>query len=193
MAFERKTAPAQNNTLEQFETMDRKHKKLPAKLGTEQLDTSSSIVLFGRIVEDLAVVKTHQGKRSEDADKSQPARIYGMTYDGDYVEMKTPVLFTVDPDNAYSLDDVPVPGPNPRNKAFYAKLSAWIVERTDTTIRLDVDQGKFEDLLTELGGEDLTGVSGARVSGARVSGARVSGARVSGARVSGARISGARD
>jgi len=165
------------------------------KLGKETLYTSEMIVLFGRLVDDLAVVKpdaTDQGRWKDDKGAAQPARIYGATYDGVYVELVTPVLFMVKEAQAVPAKDVPVPGPNPRDKAFVDSLSAWVVKRTDKTVRLDVDQGKFEDLLLELGGEDMTGVSGARVSGARVSGARVSGARVSGARVSGARLSGAR-
>jgi len=165
------------------------------KLGQETLFTSEMIVLFGRLVDDLAVVKADpkdKGRWKDDKGAAQPARIYGATYDGVYVEMATPVLFMVKEHEAVAAKDVPVPGPNPRDKAFVDSLSAWVVKRTDTTVRLDVDQGKFEDLLLELGGEDMAGVSGARVSGARVSGARVSGARVSGARVSGARISGAR-
>ena len=163
------------------------NKPFPEKLSGESLGSAASIVLFGRLVDDLAVVKTHDGKRSEDVDLNQPARIYGATYDGVFVEMATPVLFMVDAEKSYDPSTVPVPGPSTKNKAFYDSLSAWVVQRSDKTVRLDVDEGKFEDLMLELGGEDLTGISGARVSGARVSGARVSGARVSGARISGAR------
>ncbi|WP_299402098.1 pentapeptide repeat-containing protein [uncultured Roseobacter sp.] len=123
----------------------------------------------------------------------QFARIYGFTYDGAYYEIPTPVLFTVK-DDGVDADTVAVPGPNPKNAKFFASLKAWTVKQTEETVRLDVDQGKFEDvLLGMVGGDGAAGVSGARVSGARVSGARVSGARVSGARVSGARISGAND
>ncbi|WP_298842966.1 pentapeptide repeat-containing protein [uncultured Roseobacter sp.] len=179
-----------NKTVSAHKSKD--NKPFPEKLGRETLASSASIVLFGRLVDDLSVVKTHDGKREEDIDQNQPARIYGATYDGVYIDMVTPVLFMVDAEKSYDPKTVPVPGPSTKNHAFYNDLSAWVVQRTDKTVRLDVDEGKFEDLLLELGGEDLTGISGARVSGARVSGARVSGARVSGARVSGARVSGAR-
>ncbi len=158
----------------------------------ETLYTSSQIVLFGRVVEDLSVTKS--GDAQQDPSKVENfARVYGFTYDGAYYEMLTPVLFLVR-GNGEEADDAPVPGPNPRNKKFYEGLRAWTVERTSKTVRLDVDTGKFENLLLETIGDGggPGGVSGARVSGARVSGARVSGARVSGARVSGARISGAR-
>ncbi|WP_299967417.1 pentapeptide repeat-containing protein [uncultured Roseobacter sp.] len=155
----------------------------------ETLFSSTSIVLFGRHVDDLSV-----GSGSDTAAKKpdgQFARIYGFTYDGIYFEIPAPVLMMVK-GAGVKCDTVPVPGPNPRDKKFYAELKAWIVKRDDETVRLDVEQGKFEDVLLSVGMDGVVGVSGARVSGARVSGARVSGARISGARVSGARISGAR-
>ena len=150
----------------------------------ETLTTSDKIVLFGRKVDDLDITDT--------AASEIFARVYGFTYDGVYVELLSPVLFLVNGEGE-EAKDVAVPGPNPRDKEFFASLRAWTVHRTDNTVRLDVDTGKYEhvllDAMSDGGG---MGVSGARVSGARVSGARVSGARVSGARVSGARISGAR-
>lgn len=162
---------------------------------TESIYTSSKIFLFGRIVDDLAAVSTVGD--GEDAalkkDSKQFARVYGFSYDGIYTEIATPVLFLVNEDEGVDADKAPVPGPNPHNKAFYHVLTAWEVDKSSDTVRLDIDQGKFEDILLAMAAEGIGGgVSGARVSGARVSGARVSGARVSGARVSGARISGAR-
>ncbi|MCV3272841.1 hypothetical protein [Roseobacter sinensis] len=159
----------------------------------ETIYTSSKIVLFGREVDDLAIVSRSGDDKKTLAFKDDTllARIYGFTYDGIYMELATPVLFTVK-DNSEKADAVPVPGPNPRDKKFFADLRAWIVDKSTDTVRLDVDQGKFEDVLLAAAAEGVGGVSGARVSGARVSGARVSGARVSGARISGARISGAR-
>ncbi|WP_299777462.1 hypothetical protein [uncultured Roseobacter sp.] len=157
----------------------------------ESLYTSASIVLFGREVDDLAVVSASRDNQVLSKADGQFARIYGFSYDGAYFEIPTPVLFMVKGESK-DPDKVPVPGPNPRDKKFYADLRAWIVKQSDDTIRLDVDQGKFEDVLLAMAADGVSGVSGARVSGARVSGARVAGARVSGARISGARISGAR-
>ncbi|MEM8840165.1 MAG: pentapeptide repeat-containing protein [Pseudomonadota bacterium] len=164
---------------------------------SETLYTSEEVVLFGRVVTDIAVTEQvaaqaggtptvgfHRTKRL--------VRVYGFTFDGIYYEMTTPILYMVDKPGV-SIDKVAVPGPNPLQAEFVKHLKAWTVNRNDRTIRLDVESGRFEqvllDVLNDGGGG---GVSGARVSGARVSGARVSGARVSGARVSGARVSGAR-
>ena len=155
----------------------------------ETIHTSSKIVIFGRVVDDLTVSVSDADKAAGKDPKF--ARAYGFTFDGIYLELASPVLFLVDGDGE-EADDIALPGPNPRDKKFYADLRAWTVDRSDETVRLDVDSGKFENLLPDTGGDGGAGVSGARVSGARVSGARVSGARVSGARVSGARVSGAR-
>lgn len=157
----------------------------------ESLYTSATIVLFGREVNDLAVVSADRPDQVLSKTEGQFARIYGFSYDGAYFEIPTPVLFMVK-GKGKSPDEVPVPGPNPRDKKFYADLRAWDVKQSEDTVRLDVDQGKFEDVLLAMSADGASGVSGARVSGARVSGARVAGARVSGARISGARISGAR-
>lgn len=155
---------------------------------SESLFTSASIVLFGREVDDLAVIKKGLSTATTfSKEKSQFARIYGFSYDGAYYEIPTPVLYLMHTEGA-KASTVDVPGPDPKEKKFFESLLAWTVKRTDETVQLDLDQGKFEDLL--LGG---TGSVGSRVSGAKVSGAKVSGAKVSGAKVSGARVSGARN
>ena len=161
------------------------------KTDKETIHTSSEIVLFGRPVDDLALAPNARGEGPLKLEEKQFARIYGFSFDGAYFEIPTPVLFAVKGEGI-DADDVAVPGPDPLQKEFVKNLSAWVVTRSDETVRLDVETGKFGGLLLDIAGESAAGVSGARVSGARVSGARVSGARVSGARVSGARISGAR-
>lgn len=154
---------------------------------SESIFSSTSIVLFGREVDDLAVVKNDPAPaKTFSKEKHQFARIYGFTYDGIYREIPTPVLFMVKGEKV-AASEVDVPGPDPKEKKFFASLFAWTVKQTDETVRLDVDQGKYENILLGMIGDGMGGVSGARVSGARVSGARVSGARVSGARISGAR------
>jgi len=92
-----------------------------------------------------------------------------------------------------SAKGVSEPGPDSDDGPFYDDLKAWTVDQVDTTVRLEYEAGRFEQVLLGLiDDEMLAEVSGARVGGARVGGARVAGARVAGARVSGARVSGAR-
>ncbi len=137
----------------------------------ETLKTSDEIVLFGRKVDDLDITDTSASEIF--------ARVYGFTYDAVYVELLTPVLFLVDGEGE-DASKATVPGPDPRNTGFIGSLKIWTVKRTDKTIRLDVDNGRFERVLLESAGDAGGGASS--VSGARVSGARVSGARISGAR-----------
>ena len=157
---------------------------------SETLKTSEEVVLFGRNVEDMAITTGAGAARTIDVNE-RIIRVYGVTFDSVYYEMTAPVMFVVKGDGE-DLQNVPVPGPNPKQAAFYATLKAWVVNKDHEAIRLDVETGKYEDVLLAGLDDGSSPMSGARVSGARVSGARVAGARVSGARVSGARVSGAR-
>ncbi|MEM1300127.1 MAG: pentapeptide repeat-containing protein [Pseudomonadota bacterium] len=173
----------------------------------ETLNTSRKIVLFGRVVEDMAILKMNSQGQPETVTSTDSSgasvqtnvvdrnsrfiRCYGWNFENMYFEMVSPVLFVVEGPGA-DPTTVPVIGPDPKQAALYTDLLAWTVDMDTQTNRLDLDSGKFEEVLLADVGDGGGGVSGARVSGARVSGARVSGARVSGARVSGARVSGAR-
>ena len=143
------------------------------------------------------------------------ARIYGFSYEGVYYDLMTPTLFLVHGDGEPATLPSKITGTStteanlaraPRSPTLTGIAAAdfeiaddiriWVYDSADLTIRMDVQTGRFEDVLLSAffadGGGGGSGLSGARVSGARVSGARVSGARVSGARVSGARLSGGR-
>jgi hypothetical protein len=159
---------------------------------TETLSAHSTVVLFGKIVEDLKVTPEKKGSSRSSANGPAIARIYGYSFGGTYYEMAGPVLFAVQ-GKGEPASRVEVPGPGlDDDDPFYKSLQCWSHDKSEQTIRMDLDSGTFEQVLLSDGGDGGMGVSGARVSGARVSGARVSGARVSGARVSGARLSGAR-
>ncbi len=186
--------------------------------GRETLLSASSIWLFGRVVEDLAVTQPDHnpfiGPREScnnflrnqlecqhtDPEKSPRfARIYGFSYEGAYYELEWPALFLVHGPGqaaevaagggaAAAAGDPSRTGLAESDFDFAANLMVWSYDRADLSIRLDVDSGSFEQILLEL----IFGGGGGSVSGARVSGARVAGARVSGARVAGARVAGAR-
>ncbi len=183
---------------------------------TESLLSASNITLFGRVVEDLSVGGTKtppeapKGIVSElqealdnrvgakaSPDKAKFARVYGFSYGGVYHEILRPMLFLVHGDGVASKS-VKQPGPDTEDSPFYGDLRAWAYDHSEYTIRLDVDSGRFEQVLLELIGDEALiqasrhSVSGSRVSGSRVSGSRVSGSRVSGSRVSGSRVSGSR-
>lgn len=159
---------------------------------TETLKSHSTVVLFGKVVEDLKVTPDKKTTRKSTTNDQAIARIYGYSFGGTYYEMAGPVLFAVTGEGE-DADKTAVPGPGlDDDDPFYKSLRCWSYDKSDQTIRMDLDSGTFEQVLLSDAGDGGMGVSGARVSGARVSGARVSGARVSGARISGARLSGAR-
>ncbi len=159
----------------------------------ETMKSLSSVVLFGKVVEDLEVTETEiKADNKKSTKKPNLARIYGFSYEGAYYEMDTPTLLLVHGPGDRAMDEE-VAGPGlDDDDNFYKSLKSWTYQRSDKTMRLDYDSGTIEQVLLQGLGDGGPGMSGARVSGARVSGARVSGARVSGARISGARLSGAR-
>lgn len=183
---------------------------------TESILNASSITLFGRVVEDIlvgersAAAETPRGIVSDlqeqlenrigtraSADSARFARIYGFSYGGVYHEVLRPMLFLVHGKGVESTK-VKQPGPDTEDTPFYGDLRCWAYDHSEQTIRLDVDSGRFEQVLLEMIGDEALiqplrhSVSGSRVSGSRVSGSRVSGSRVSGSRVSGSRVSGSR-
>lgn len=151
---------------------------------TESILGGSDITLFGRVVDDIKV--------SAAGSKKKFARIYGFSYSGVYYDMMTPTIFLVE-GGGIPAKDSKEPGPDSEDKPFYAELKAWTCTEAETTVRLEYETGRFEQVLLGLIGDDGVGdVSGSRVSGSRVAGSRVAGSRVAGSRVSGSRVSGSR-
>lgn len=128
------------------------------------------------------------------------AKIYGFSYEGRYYDLARPTLFLVhgggDPVTLPHAAGAPNDSRAPRHTAlsgvsaadfdFADDIRVWSYDKGDYTIRMDVDTGRFEQLLleAEMDEEELASYySGqrARVGGQR---ARVGGQR---ARVSGQR------
>lgn len=153
-------------------------------MGESILDVTN-ITMFGRVVDDISI-------SAKSASKKKLARIYGFSYGGVYYDIMGPTLFLVD-GNGVSAKSVSEPGPDSDDEAFYDDLKAWTQSETDTTVRLEYEAGRFEQVLLGLIGDDsFSDVSGSRVSGSRVAGSRVAGSRVAGSRVAGSRVSGSR-
>ena len=127
------------------------------------------------------------------------AKIYGFSYEGHYYDLGRPALFLVhgegklvtennddDPHRARAPRHPKLSGLAAQEFGFTDDIRVWSYDQGDYTIRMDVETGRFEQLLleVELDQEELASFySGqrARVSGQR---ARVGGQR---ARVSGQR------
>ncbi len=133
---------------------------------------------------------------------SQLARIYGFSYQGHYYDLAKPVIFLVqgdgvDPQLPRPAEDRVSRAPAEADRTGVAATSAtfsedmqmWSYDKSDFSIRLDVESGPFEQILLEASSNPRGSYSGAeaRISGAE---ARISGAE---ARISGAeaRVSGA--
>lgn len=184
----------------------------------ETLLSTSEVLLFGRLVEDLKVVHAAgspgQGKgknRHLEAqlkdNEAQFARIYGFSYEGTYHELPEPVLFLVHGDGAEVT-----PNNNPPENAsraptdpsmtgvaaadfqFANDIKCWPYDKADYTIRMDVTTGMFEQVLLDVHfGHAAPGLAGGKVSGGKVSGGKVSGGKVSGGKVSGGKAWGPGD
>jgi hypothetical protein len=184
---------------------------------TETLLSSSNVLLFGRVVQDLEINQPdhdpfvepragvgHQLLRQLSAEGARLARIYGFSYAGTYYDLPHPTMFLVHGEGvpaetaaaenrvARSPDDPSRTGLAAPKFSFADGLQVWSYDKADYTIRMDVETGTFEQVLIEAGFDGGSGMSGSRVSGSRVSGSRLSGSRLSGSRLSGSRVSGSR-
>jgi uncharacterized protein YjbI with pentapeptide repeats len=180
----------------------------------EHLMTTSSIKLYGRVMNDLTYnyAAGNYGDMTGDGNnflRSQLAaanpcfaKIYAFSFEGAVYVLPRPTIFLVhtggtpcDGTNRTSMD---VSGVAAREwefaKSVGGDLSYWIYEKGDFSLRLETEAGPLEQILLAAAlrsGADIADRSGANVgirSGANVSGANVSGANVSGANVSGANV-----
>jgi len=173
---------------------------------TEILAKASTVLLFGRVVEDVQINATrgsgssakraaksasleHRGASHALADQIAAegaclARIYAFAYEGDYFELARPTLYLVHGIGDDVLGTIETTGITATPDTFASDVRVWAYDKSDLSVRLDVDTGTLEEILvdTEASSDRLR----ARFSGqnARISGQNV---RVSGqnARVSG--------
>jgi hypothetical protein len=184
----------------------------------ETLLSASNVLLFGRVVEDLQIVHTHNHNPFADSrktannllgdqiehdktvagTKARFARIYGFSFEGTYYDLPRPVLFLVH---------------GPGVPAETAPGASRVSRAPDTPSRTGVAAPDFsfaDDLMVwsydkadytirmdvESGMFEQVLLEAFFDDGGtgwgRVSGAKVSGAKVSGAKVSGAKLAGAK-
>ncbi len=182
----------------------------------ESLLHISNIFLFGMVVEDLDFkipkkdikgrkMPGGKGDNNQLGDQkiykdSRFARIYACSYEGAFYELPWPVLFLVRGEGD-SVTDGNLPkghwsrAPTDPSKTglpttdfqFSDDVKYWRCDKSDYTIRMDVETGMFEQVLLDA----MFGGAGANVRGADVRGADVRGADVRGADVRGAKVRGA--
>ncbi len=165
----------------------------------ESLLTPSSILMFGRILSDLTLSGSSSANSSGASFLSNQvgtsdaglARIYGFSFDGQYVDLAPPAIFLVHgkgkkPEKSVELSGIPF-----TDEDFASDIKVWTYDKSDISIRLDPLSGTLEDILlaSELG--DMGSFAGAQARGAQARGAQARGAQARGAQARGAQARGA--
>ena len=173
----------------------------------ESILSSSLIRLYGRTITEIqlnlgAGAGSGAGiqnlgsnrflKQQLDAPDAGLARIYGFSFEGHHYDLSKPVIMLVHgPGVAIAATPTSIDEADEaaRDWEFAGGLSYWEYDKSDFSLRLDVETGPFEQILLDAmlsgGGRSFYGGAEARISGAEARGAE---ARISGAE---ARISGA--
>jgi len=140
---------------------------------TESIVKASSILLYGRVVEDLQI-RTPSGsaaKRAARTASSEPlganhllaeqlaaegscfARIYAFAYEGEYFDLARPTLYLVHGPGEpiaepVALDQSGVAVPPTR---YASDLRVWsFYDKEDMSIRLEIDTGRLEQILLDM-------------------------------------------
>ncbi len=195
----------------------------------ESLLSGSAILMYGRVMDDIQLQRGPYAqpappestgelnflRRQLDVDTgaganqilSQLARIYAVSYGGEFYTLATPVIFLVHGPGVDAGAGLPgggnFRGPGGADDTgvaaqsydFTADMKVWTYDKNDISLRLDLSTGMLQDILldAEVGDDmDSPTVGGGRVGGGRVGGGRVGGGRVGGGRVGGGRVGGGR-
>ncbi len=166
---------------------------------TESLLSPSGVIIFGRVLGGLTLdrdgipdTKSFLGSRLK-ADNAKFARIYGFSFEGQYVDIVPPAIFLVHDDGTPAENSADVSGLAFQDETFASGIMMWSYDKDDFTMRLDSSSGTFEDVLlsSELGGGDMGSFAGANARGANARGANARGANARGANARGANARGA--
>ena len=136
---------------------------------SEKLMNASTILLFGRLVQDVQIVAATDAKDPKPVPRhsansllqnevaqatGQPkrglARIYAFSYEGHYYDLSKPALFVV-----HGPGDSPVtPAAEHTGLAasvleFAPDVRVWAYDKSDLSIRLDIETGTFDQILLE--------------------------------------------
>ncbi len=133
----------------------------------EPLLASSGVKLFGRIVAGLTLDPAAMAGGEADAslrrlaaklgDAPRLARIYGFSHEGQYYDLARPTIFLVDGDGRPCGDDVASTGVAAKPPEFADGLFVWDYDRSDFSLRMDIDVGPLERILldAELGPDPM--------------------------------------
>jgi hypothetical protein len=171
-------------------------------MSDESLLTPSGIKLFGREFKALTLADVPPKIRSGNnflheqlaADGARLARIYGFSYQGQYFDLASPVVFLVHKEGVAPTKAAGSTGIAAKDWDFAGDILMWEYDQADFTVRIDIESGPLEDLLlaAELdSGMAEVGSAGAHARGAHARGAHARGAHARGAHARGAHARGA--
>lgn len=182
---------------------------------TENLLSSSSILLFGRHMKDIKINQRRApnpfGNKLLDEQYRKKgarfARIYAVSFGGSFRELDPPVILLVhgrgelaqsrvnmgalaknDPRVSVAPEAVGKTGTVGQTHQFSEDIHVWTYDKADFSMRMDISTGMLEDILiyAEFSGEmDYTSVGGGKVGGGKVGGGKVGGGKVGGGKVGG--------
>ncbi|RUW97314.1 hypothetical protein EN784_44255 [bacterium M00.F.Ca.ET.141.01.1.1] len=142
---------------------------------SETILSTSTIHLFGRVLEDLRLKKRVDGGRPPrlgnnrflqnqiDASGSLLARIYAFTFEAQFYELARPTILLVH--GPGTVVDYPAPedtdlkvmsrgpsdpaytGLSSQIGSFARGMQVWVYDKSDLTMRLELDTGTLEDVL----------------------------------------------
>jgi hypothetical protein len=125
----------------------------------EPLLAGSGVKLFGRIVAGLTLDPAAMAGGEADAslrrlaaklgDAPRLARIYGFSHEGQYYDLARPTIFLVDGEGRPCEDGVASTGVAVEPPEFADGLLVWDYDRSDFSVRIDVDVGSLERILLE--------------------------------------------
>ena len=126
----------------------------------ENLANTSTILLFGREVEDIKVVAAGTGglqpagpshvlAAQVAATDHRLARVYAFAFEGFYYELSRPAIFLVHAEGQPAADTVEFGGVAASARKFATDLKVWAYDKADLSVRLDVSTGTLEQILLE--------------------------------------------
>jgi len=138
---------------------------------SENLARASTILLFGRVVEDIQIsaargsgASAKRAARSASLEHAGPshalaeqiaaegsclARIYAFSYEGAYYELSRATLYLVHGAGDAVVESVETSGSAASAGKFGSDVRVWAYDKADLSVRLDVETGTLEQILLE--------------------------------------------
>jgi hypothetical protein len=132
---------------------------------SERLVSASTVLLFGRVVEDIEIKSSAssgglarsgvnqllQNELAAASPEPTPnfARIYAFSYEGHYYDLAKPALFLVHGPGTDVEPTAEHTGLVTDTHEFSTDIKVWAYDKTDLSIRLDPETGTFEQILLE--------------------------------------------